>query len=293
MATKNLDINLTSLLKQFETSLEQILLPPAGPERVVYEAARYSLLSGGKRIRPLLTLLTAKALGESYSLRAFDAALAVEMIHTYSLIHDDLPGMDNDDFRRGKPTLHKAFSEGQAILAGDLLLNYAFEHLANSPFYDAEEKLKLIQVLSKRAGGKGMIGGQAIDLSGVELDKNSLDRLHLMKTGALIQAAIEMGAVAAGAAQEVQQTLARFGASIGLAFQIIDDVLDVTHPEEKHGKASDAGNGKNTYVSLMGKEAAEATADKLLTVAINELDQLNYNFIELKQLAKALVYREN
>lgn len=289
-------MNSSLLQAQFEARLESALLPPAGPESIVYKAARYSLLSGGKRLRPLLLLVTAKEISngdERVMERAFTAALAVEMIHTYSLIHDDLPGMDNDDLRRGKPTLHKVYPEGQALLAGDLLLTSAFEHLAFADNFSAEEKIQLIQTLAKLSGGSGMIGGQAIDLAGEVQGKAGLDRLHQMKTGALIQASVMMGALAAGSSKSVLETLSRFAAHIGLAFQIVDDVLDVTHPEEKHGKASDSENGKTTYVSLLGQKKAEQTATELLHIAIKELETLNYNFVELKQVAKALVYREN
>lgn len=279
------------LLKEFEDRLQNIFTPNNSAHSICYEAARYSLLSGGKRIRPLLTLVTAKCLGGDLD-RAYLPAMAVEMIHTYSLIHDDLPGMDNDDMRRGKPTLHKVYPEGQAILAGDLLLTSAFDLLANGSNYEATEKLQMISILAQRSGGEGMIGGQAIDLLESVASQKDLDQLHSMKTGALIEAAIELGALSANASQEVIKTLRNFGKAIGLAFQIIDDVLDATHPDEKHGKSSDVANGKVTYITLLGIEESKNCAKKILDLALNELDQLNFNFRPLKELANTLVYRE-
>lgn len=273
-------------LSEFEERLEKTLPIPQGPHKVVYEAARYSLLSGGKRLRPLLVLVTADALGGSLE-NAYPAALAIEMIHTYSLIHDDLPGMDNDDFRRGKASLHKVYTEGQAILAGDLLLTEAFALLANAPL----SALEMIKTLSQASGGLGMIGGQAIDLLGTATTRQELETLHRMKSGALIAAAVDLGAIAAEAAPPMRAALKSFALSLGLAFQIIDDVLDVTQAEKKHGHkiSSDAENDKTTFVTLLGidgsKEAARTTLEEALSA-------LPYDLPPLRNLAHKLVYRE-
>lgn len=278
------------MLKTFEDALLKALPVPSNQERIVYEAASYALLTGGKRLRPQLLILTAKALGGSLE-KALPAACAIEMIHTYSLIHDDLPAMDNDDLRRGKPTLHKVFPEGQAILAGDLLLTEAFGLLADSPLYTPEEKVALIQTLAKRSGGTGMIGGQSIDLSGIDLNEASLNRLHRMKTGALMAAAVEMGGITAGADPKTLKKLSSFAEKAGLAFQIVDDLLDVTHPEAKHGKTSDKANDKNTYITLLGVEKTKASASLLLDEALGEINALEGDFIDLKKLAQTLVHR--
>jgi geranylgeranyl pyrophosphate synthase len=260
------------LLKPFEAYLEAAFPLPNTPYALVYEAARYALFAGGKRLRPLLLLQTAEALGAPLK-KAYAPAGALEMIHTYSLIHDDLPAMDNDDFRRGKPTLHKIYPEGQALLAGDLLLTQAFECLAEAPDFSSDEKIEMIRILSQAAGGRGMIGGQALDLDGQALSQEALDLMHQMKTGALFEAAVELGAVTARAPQTVRQALKRFARYYGLAFQIQDDIRDVTHPKEKHGKAlsSDAAKNKATYVSLMGLDASREALARIMELAEAEL----------------------
>ncbi|MCB1113824.1 MAG: polyprenyl synthetase family protein [Chlamydiia bacterium] len=282
--------NSKPLLEAFETALLKTLRVPEREEAIVYKAAHYALLTGGKRLRPQLLIYTALGLGASLE-KALPAAAALEMIHTYSLIHDDLPAMDNDDLRRGKPTLHKVFDEGQAILAGDLLLTEAFRYLSECSLYTAEEKVRLIQTLSTRSGGQGMIGGQAIDLLGIELSQEALDRLHSLKTGALMAAAVEMGAIVAGADSQTTAPLSRFALKAGLAFQIIDDLLDVTHPENKHGKDSDSKNDKNTYVTLLGTEGTQKMAAQVLQEAIKELAAVPGDFAPLKALAETLVFR--
>ena len=284
-----------SLLKAFEARLDQALPVPSKKYSQVFEAARYSLFSGGKRLRPLLILTAAYALSNSLKTdpeRAFIPACAIEMIHTYSLIHDDLPAMDNDDLRRGKPTLHRAYPEGQAILAGDLLLTSAFEVLATADGYTSDERIAMITLMAKKAGGEGMIGGQSLDLSGLATTQLELDLLHRLKTGALIEASLELAAIASKAPQEIREALGRFGAHLGLAFQIIDDVLDLSHPDNQHGLSSDEQNDKLTYITLIGKERSEKAAEHLLSLAVKELDQLNYQLDDLKQLAKHLVYRQ-
>lgn len=262
----------------------------------LYKAARYSLLAGGKRLRPILAIATAEAFGKTDH-TALSAACALEMIHTYSLIHDDLPCMDNDDFRRGKPSLHKAFGEGHAVLTGDYLLTYAFEVVANDPFLHAPQKVALIRLIAKNSGCQGMIAGQVMDIhaEGKSLTIESLKQIHRYKTGALINASILTGAIIADASPAEFQLLNDFGHDIGLAFQIVDDVIDVTSSEIKHGKklASDAANNKTTYVTLLGIEKARQMADSLYLCSLSHLDGLKQDTSILKALARCLVHRES
>src|SRR3984885_15615355 len=226
----------------------------------LHEAARYSLLGTAKRIRPILTLATAEALHGTKN-AALSPACALEMIHTYSLIHDDLPCMDNDDFRRGKPSLHKVFPEGHALLTGDFLLTHAFNVLANASYLSPEQRLTLIAILTSHAGGDGMVGGQVIDLqTNKELIKfDVLKIMHKMKTGGLITAALEFGAVIANASLQHREILREFGQNIGLAFQIIDDILDYSQVEQKKLKSASPD-----YVSFLGLIGAKEEAKKAL-----------------------------
>ena len=257
----------------------------------VAAAARYSLFSGGKRLRPLFTLSTAHSLKAPLE-KALIPACAIELIHTYSMIHDDLPAMDNDDLRRGKPTLHKVHSEAKAILAGDYLLTIAFETLASSDL-DLSTKLELIKLIANRSASKGMIGGQWQDIESEKkrLSLEETEKLHHMKTGALIEASILAGAYVAQAPADILEKLSRFALKIGLAFQVIDDVLDHTHPHEKHGVKSDLEKGKSTYVSLMGVEEAKRHAEKLYSEACDLLPNEKFNFDLLKDLARMSVFR--
>ena len=231
----------------------------------VGQAARYSLLAGGKRVRAVLCLAACELLGG----RAEDAARfagAVEMLHCYSLIHDDLPCMDDDDMRRGKPSCHKAFGEATALLAGDLLLTGAFAAIAAAPV-SAEARVRAAAALGCGAGGSGMIYGQELDLAheGRPVDEQTLRRIHNHKTGALINAAVQMGAAAAGAQPADCERLESFAFDLGLVFQIVDDVLDVTGEAEELGKpiGSDAGNEKTTFATLYGAEGAKQLARRL------------------------------
>lgn len=261
----------------------------------LYQAARYSLLGAGKRIRPALMLAAAETLGGSVE-HAIAPACALEIIHTYSMIHDDLPCMDNDDFRRGKPTLHKAYSEGIATLAGDLLLTRAFELLANAEGLTAEQKVQLIKILAARSGGEGMIAGQFLDLEAEKTPVSlaQLQQIHSKKTGEMITAALEMGAICAQASAEHRQILASFGNDIGFAFQIIDDVLDTTASKAKHGReiSSDQLNGKTTYVTLLGIEESTQAAERLLEQALLTVKKLPFDTHLLAELAKMLVRRK-
>lgn len=272
-----------------------LLLPETqGPLQHLYQAARYSLFGKGKRIRPILALAASEIFQVEEDI-ALIPACTLELIHTYSLIHDDLPSMDNDDFRRGKPTLHKVYSEGHALLTGDFLLTYAFEILAKVPNVPDEKKIKLIHTLSDRSGSNGMIGGQAMDIDAVdkELELSTLRYIHQLKTGALITASIEFGGILGNANTSQMEILRQFGNQVGLAFQIIDDIQDVTMSEQKHGKyiPSDVINKKSTYVTLLGLEKSKQIAIQLFDSALNKLSQLNLETTHLRQLAEHVVYR--
>lgn len=243
--------------------------------RDLFAAADYSLHSGGKRLRSLLTLVTSLMLRGPLE-SALTPACAVEMIHTYSLIHDDLPCMDNDDFRRGKPTLHRVVSEGLALLAGDYLLTRAFEVLALEANLRAEQKIALLSVLTQAAGGHGMIGGQVLDLNQEASNQQALPRLeemHRLKTGALFGAAMECGAIVADASAAERRRIRQCGQQIGLSFQIMDDVIDVTQPLAKHGRSTsgDQDHQKYTYVTAYGVEGAEQKAKEVTQEALQQL----------------------
>lgn len=263
------------------------------PNRVIYEAMLYSIQAGGKRIRPIIMMLTAKMLGmEPQQVLPF--AAAIEMIHTYSLIHDDLPSMDNDDLRRGKPTNHKVFGEAIAILAGDALLTKAFEvALWNTPEVEPKLVLRALDTLAKAAGADGMVGGQVIDIESRNEDAELLKHLHLLKTGALIRASGVIGAILAGGNEEQINAIDCFCYNLGMAFQIQDDILDVTGNEAELGKpiGSDAENEKSTYVTLFGIEKAEKLAEEYTQRAIESLQIFEENG-ELVALANKLMRRK-
>ena len=241
------------------------------------EAVRYSLEAGGKRVRPVLCLLACEAVGGTPA-QALPGALALEYVHTYSLIHDDLPAMDDDDLRRGRPTNHKVFGEGHAILAGDALLTEAFGVLAAADL-EPERRAEALKLLAEGAGWRGMAGGQALDLEGEKIASYDLDhlrRIHRLKTGALLRAALEIGAVLGGAAPAERAALRAFGEAIGLAFQIQDDILDATATDAELGKRAgkDAGKGKITYPSLLGLEGARQALDEATENALCQLVSL-------------------
>ena len=262
------------------------------------EAMRYSTLAGGKRVRPVLVYATGEALGAPLDLLDA-AAAAVELIHVYSLVHDDLPAMDNDDLRRGKPTCHRAYDEATAILVGDALQARAFEVLAHAPAaISAHGRLEMLQVLADAIGTRGMAGGQAIDLEGVQqvLSEASLERMHRQKTGALIQASVLLGAISAGAQDITERAaLAEFGAEIGLAFQIQDDILDVEGTTTALGKraGADADRVKPTYPSVLGLEKSREQALARRDRAIAALTPLGTRFAALTEFANFLVARGN
>lgn len=268
---------------------------PDVPFNQLFQAARYALMSGGKRLRPILAIATAEAFGKNGE-SALTPACALEMIHTYSLIHDDLPCMDDDDFRRGKPSVHKAFTEAHAVLTGDYLLTYAFEVIVKDPLLSPVQKVSLIDLVAKNAGGEGMIGGQVMDIEaeGLSITLDQLKHIHKHKTGSMITASVACGGIVANASAAQMQLLQQFGDNIGLAFQIIDDVIDVTASLQKHGKAisSDSINNKCTYVTLLGLEPAKKAAQELLSQSHLQLDQLQIDCSRLRELSTRLVQRE-
>lgn len=255
-----------------EAALPQYLPSVTLPQGKVCEAMAYSLLDGGKRIRGCLTLAMCELCGGEVQ-SALPLACAVEMVHAYSLIHDDLPCMDNDDLRRGKPSCHIKFGEGTALLAGDALLTHAFSAASDAYFngtLPAETVLRCVNQLSRAAGVEGMIGGQVIDTAPEEvpMTPEQLEAMHSMKTGALIRSAAVLGCLAAGAPRDVVMQADLYAAKIGLAFQIVDDILDVTEESEKLGKStSDADNKKTTYITLYGVEKAREMVRRLVLEA--------------------------
>lgn len=277
-----------------EMQLDVLVPPVQSREGKLHEAARYAILGGAKRIRPILALAATEMLGGDAE-RALSPACALELIHSYSLIHDDLPCMDDDDYRRSKLTVHKVYPEGHAVLTGDFLLTYAFEVLSDDPDLSPEQKVRLISVLARRSGAEGMIGGQVLDIAaeGQEIDLSGLQEIHSKKTGALICASVEFGGILSDASAEQMQLLQRFGRDIGLAFQVVDDILDVTQSQEKHGSAvgSDVENGKVTYVSLLGLERSQEIAASLLKSALQSLEQLPGDSAVLAAIAQLIVAR--
>ena len=229
------------------------------PYRRLQEAMRYSLLSGGKRVRPVMTLAFCDMLGGQWR-EALPFACALELVHTYSLIHDDLPCMDDDDLRRGRPTCHKVYGETMAVLAGDALQGEAFGLIAAAPAMTAQQRIDAVAVLSAACGGGGMVAGQVLDMDHLAQGETDLRLLHRLKTGAMLQAAAELGCVAAGADDGLRQRARDYGCHIGLAFQVRDDVLDVVADQGELGKpiGSDRAEGKRTFVDLLGLEACQA-----------------------------------
>ncbi len=266
------------------------------PQKELIDAMNYSLEAGGKRVRPALVYAFCEALGGNIE-SAIAPACAIEMIHTFSLIHDDLPAMDNDDFRRGKPSCHKAYGEAMAILAGDALSVLPFEIIADSPDLTADQKVLIISVLANSVGRDGMIGGQVIDMLNEErsdVTEDELRNMYRCKTGQLIAVSAVMGAICADASRETLRSAAEYGLRLGLAFQIIDDILDVTSTQEELGKpiGSDERENKTTFVTLFGLEKAVELADKATSEAIEWLDAIEDNAF-LKELTEKLLRRKN
>lgn len=290
--------------KHVEEILSTYLPAEESLQKTIFEAMNYSLLAGGKRIRPILMEEAYNMFSEvnGVSTKGINAFMsAMEMIHTYSLVHDDLPAMDNDEYRRGKKTTHAVYGETMGILAGDALLNYAFETAATA--FDDEEVnlsyLKAYQVLAKKAGAFGMIGGQVVDIEteGMTAEQVTIDRLeyiHLLKTAALLESSLMIGAILGGASAEEVAVMEQIGRKVGVAFQIQDDVLDVTSSMEVLGKpiGSDEKNNKVTYVTLVGLENAQAEVEKLSNEALTLVEQLPVHSEFLKETILYLIHRE-
>lgn len=281
---------------EIEAELDRLLPAAAGSPHPVREAMRYSLFAGGKRIRPILVLAVVETFEQDRH-GAMPAACAIEMVHTYSLIHDDLPAMDNDDYRRGRLTNHKVYGDAMAILAGDALLTYAFEVLAKTAAPGREiQALQMIGELSKASGFEGMIGGQAADIQaeGAEPNQELLQYIHKHKTGDLLTASIRIGAISAQATADELHILTRFADDIGLAFQIQDDILDVIGDQDKLGKqvGADAALGKLTYPSVFGLEVSQQRVQQLTSDALAALDSLRYDTTILREIAGYLLKRQ-
>lgn len=263
----------------------------------ITQAYSYVLTNGGKRIRPTLVYAAAQAVGHKGIGTGLDhVACALEMIHTYSLIHDDLPAMDDDDLRRGRPSCHKAFNEATAILAGDALQAQAFELLADAPDFHPIQHVALIKSLAKAAGLQGMVGGQAMDITATNTDLSlqQLQSMHAFKTGAVIRAALTMGGIAANASAEQLSALDAYGTHIGLAFQVVDDILDVEGNAETLGKTQgkDSKANKPTYVSLMGLDGAKKESQRLLQAALEALGGFGVSAEPLRGLAHYIIARD-
>lgn len=277
--------------------LENWLPAASEPPAVLHEAMRYAVLGEGKRIRPVLLYATGEAL--DVPVERLDApACAVELVHGYSLIHDDLPAMDDDDLRRGRPTCHNAFGEANAILAGDALQALAFSVLANDPANPPERRIRMAQLLGEAAGSQGMVGGQAIDLASVNkpLDESELKHMHRLKTGALIKTSVLMAVTASETGTpEVHERFARFADCIGLLFQIRDDILDIQSETEVLGKpqGSDAAQNKPTYPSTVGLEQAGIAAEELLRQACQEIDHMDFEWATLYAVSEYIIRRNS
>ena len=285
-------------IREIESILRNALPEKVGYQELIMEAMEYNLMAGGKRLRPMLMKETYEMFGgDSNIVEPFMAAL--EMIHTYSLVHDDLPAMDNDDYRRGRKTTHVVYGEAMGILTGDALLNYAFETAASAFSMYPEKSLELgkaMQVLAGKAGVYGMIGGQVVDVmsEGKAIPKEVLDFIHELKTAALIECAMMIGAILAGASEDDVKKMECIAKNVGLAFQIQDDILDVTSTAEVLGKPvlSDEKNEKTTYVTLVGLEQAKYFVETISNEAIAMLHSLDVENEFLEKLLKELIHRE-
>ncbi len=281
-----------------DRALDELLPTEDTYPPVIHQAMRYSLFAGGKRLRPVLTLAAAETVGGDPG-RVLPAACALELIHTYSLIHDDLPAMDNDDFRRGKPTCHRVYGEAVAILAGDALLTHAFVLLAKNAqnqLAPAERVVQVIEEVAAAAGTLGLIGGQVVDTVAADtpVDAATLEYIHRHKTGALYRVAVRAGAILAGATESQLQPLTTYAENLGLAFQIQDDILDVEGDPARLGKpvGSDARNKKATYPALFGLDAARAKAREAVAAALAALEPFDERADFLRELARFVIARD-
>lgn len=280
-----------------EELLKKYMPKEDGYQSTIMESMNYSLKAGGKRLRPILTLEACKIVGGNEE-DAIPFAMAIEMIHTYSLIHDDLPSLDNDDLRRGKPTNHKVYGEAMAILAGDGLLNYAYEIMLSSSLNkdNPEKYLRAIGEIAKSAGIYGMIGGQVVDVESENtlIPKEKLDYIHLNKTAAIMVGCMRAGAIVGNANEEQLEKVTKYAKNIGLSFQIVDDILDIIGDESKLGKhvGSDIENNKSTYPSLIGIEKSKEVATQLINEARENIKTLNGDYSFLDGLANYIIDRE-
>ncbi|MCI5869100.1 MAG: polyprenyl synthetase family protein [Dorea sp.] len=294
----NFQIQMKKKVEYIEQLLQEYLPKQQGYQSLIMEAMEYSLMAGGKRLRPMLMMETYQLFdGSCKAIRPFMAA--IEMIHTYSLVHDDLPAMDNDEYRRGRKTTHIVYGEDMGILAGDALLNYAFETAFKAFVMDSKDSLligRALSVLGEKAGIHGMIGGQVIDVkeTGHAVSKEILDTIYVLKTSALIEASMMIGAIFGGASEEEVKKVEKIARYVGIAFQIQDDILDVTSTEEVLGKPiySDEKNEKTTYVTLMGVEGAKKVVEEYSAKAIDLLHQLSGKNEYLEQLLIQLIHRD-
>lgn len=295
----NISEEITKRASDIEIRIKGFLPEQYEYQKTIVEAMSYSVLAGGKRLRPMLMEASYQMFGgEGEELDAFMAA--IEMIHTYSLVHDDLPAMDNDLYRRGKKTTHAVYGEAMGVLAGDALLNFAFETVADAMVRSAGDMrvAKAFAVLAKKAGIYGMIGGQVVDVEsekkGQQIDRDCLDFIYRLKTGALIEASLMIGAILAGASEEEVSLMEEAGTKLGLAFQIQDDILDVTSSLEVLGKpiGSDARNEKATYVAFEGLEKAGAEVERLSREAVAILDGFKREHTFLRELFMYLIHRD-
>ncbi len=291
---------LTEILEQgrktIDATLERLLPPANKPPESIHQAMRHSVFAGGKRLRPILCMEAARMVAGSLPAGIEHLGCALEMLHTYSLIHDDLPALDNDDLRRGKPTCHKAFGEATAILAGDALQTYAYEVLARADCAP-ERRVRIIEEIARATGTvDGMIGGQVMDLEAERTrpDAATLEKIHRSKTGALITASLTSGGIYAGAGEAQIARLRDFGRAVGLAFQIADDVLDVTQSSAQLGKTAgkDTASEKATYPAVFGIDSSMAMAERLVATGCGWLDSFGERATTLKQLAHFLVERK-
>ncbi len=298
---KNEAFNLRSYLDERSRLVENALdLYMPGKDTLpadLHSAMRYSVFAGGKRIRPVLLMAACEAVG-GCAADALPAACAIEMIHSYSLIHDDLPAMDDDDYRRGQPTNHKVYGEATAILAGDALLTEAFILLSsplNADKLTPVQIVELINLLSKSSGSRGMVGGQVVDMEseGQGIDLPTLEYIHTHKTGALLLAALEMGCVIGQSNSDQRQALKRYGEAIGLAFQVADDILDIVSDQDSLGKdiGSDQARGKATYPALLGLDGARQRAEELRTMALGAISSFSDQAEPLRAIANYIVER--
>lgn len=281
--------------RRVDAALDRILPSAEIPPRALHEAMRYSVFAGGKRIRPVLCLAAGEALGADPGM-CLDPACALELVHTYSLVHDDLPAMDDDDLRRGRPTSHRVFGEATAILAGDALLTLAFETVARAEALPAGTRIALVGTLAAGSGCSGMVGGQALDLGaeGRAVEAAELEEIHLRKTAALIEASVRFGGLIGGADAARAGSLAAYGRSLGMAFQITDDILDATGDEAKMGKRArqDAAARKATYPAIHGVEGARRMARRCIEDALAAVNGFDERARPLREMARGLLDRD-